>query len=61
MRDATIGEAMAKKDSDIEKSLANETLLAAKYENSTAIAQAKRNFDIKKAKFDVEVQTQVCV
>ena len=60
MRDARIGEANAKQASAIEKCRANEILYKEKFKNDTAVAEAQRNYDIKKAQFDAEVHTQVC-
>ncbi|KAG7169845.1 Flotillin-1-like 3 [Homarus americanus] len=57
-RDARIGEAEAKKDSEIQKSLAAETLLAAQYINKTLVAKAKRDFELQKAAYDQEVKSR---
>merc|ERR1711971_50993 len=48
-RDATIGEAEAKKESTIAESLADEQRMQAKLINDTEIARAKRDFELKKA------------
>ncbi|EDO47182.1 predicted protein [Nematostella vectensis] len=57
-RDARIGEAEAKRDSGIKEAIAEEARLKAKYENDTQIAKAKRDFELKKAGYDIEVQTK---
>lgn len=57
-RDARIGEAEAKKDSGIKEAQANERRMQSEYYNNTQIALAKRNFDLKKADFDKEVETK---
>ena len=56
-RDATIGEAEAKKESTIAAAYAEEQRMAAKLVNDTEIAKSKRDFELKKATYDVEVNT----
>ena len=34
--------------------------MRAKYENDTEIAKAKRDYELKKAAYDIEVHTKVC-
>ena len=54
-RDATIGEAEAKKESTIAAAHAEEQRMAAKLVNDTEIAKSKRDFELKKAAYDTEV------
>ena len=58
-RDARIGEVEAKKESSIKKCQADEELLAAKFANDTLVARAGRDFQMKKAAYDQEVQAKV--
>ncbi|KAF6200794.1 hypothetical protein GE061_005240 [Apolygus lucorum] len=57
-RDARIGEAEARKDAKIKEAIAEEQRMASKFINDTEIAQAQRDFELKKAAYDVEVQTK---
>ena len=57
LRDARIGEAECNRDSLIQTALAEEKRMAAKFSNDTEIEQYKRNFEIKKASYDMEVET----
>uniref|UniRef100_A0A0A9W8E3 Flotillin-1 n=1 Tax=Lygus hesperus TaxID=30085 RepID=A0A0A9W8E3_LYGHE len=57
-RDARIGEAEARKDARIKEAIAEEQRMASKFINDTEIAQAQRDFELKKAAYDVEVQTK---
>ncbi|CAL4130486.1 unnamed protein product, partial [Meganyctiphanes norvegica] len=57
-RDARIGEAEANKDSTIQKAIAEEQTMAAKYQNDTEIAKAQRDFELKKASYDMEVNAK---
>uniref|UniRef100_A0A0P4VXU6 Band 7 domain-containing protein n=1 Tax=Scylla olivacea TaxID=85551 RepID=A0A0P4VXU6_SCYOL len=57
-RDARIGEAEAKRDATIQKSIASEELLAAKFANDTLVAKAQRDFQLKKAAYDQEVRAR---
>lgn len=57
-RDARIGEALAQQESQIQKALALEELMKAKYANDTLVAQANRDFEQQKAAFDQEVMTK---
>ena len=56
-RDARLGEAEARKEAKIQESLANEQRVQAELQNKTGIEQAKRDFEVKKATYDVEVNT----
>merc|ERR1719283_167146 len=57
-RDARIGEAEAKRDSGIKEAIAEEQRMASRYDNDTKIAQAKRDYQLKKAEYDKEVETK---
>lgn len=57
-RDARIGEAEAQKDSGIKEAMANERRMQSEFYNNTQIALAKRDFELKKAEFDKEVETK---
>ncbi|BET02541.1 Hypothetical proteinB [Nesidiocoris tenuis] len=57
-RDARVGEAEARKDARIKEAIAEEQRMASKFINDTEIAQAQRDFELKKAAYDVEVQTK---
>ncbi|XP_023340162.1 flotillin-1 [Eurytemora carolleeae] len=57
-RDARIGEAEAKRDAQIKEAIAEEERMASRLLNDTEIAKAKRDFELKKAAYDVEVQTK---
>ena len=58
-RDARIGEAEARRDAQIKEAIAEEERMASRLLNDTEIAKAKRDFELKKAAYDVEVQTKV--
>ena len=58
-RDARIGEAEAKRDAQTQEAIAEEERLAARLLNDAEIAKSKRDFELKKAAYDVEVQTKV--
>ncbi|XP_008477980.1 flotillin-1 [Diaphorina citri] len=58
-RDARIGEAEAKKDARIKEAMAEEEKMAARFVNDTEIAKAQRDFEIKKATYDAEVETKM--
>ena len=58
-RDARIGEAEAKRDAQIKEAIAEEERMAARLLNDAEIAKSKRDFELKKAAYDVEVQTKV--
>uniref|UniRef100_A0A0B6ZQM3 Band 7 domain-containing protein n=2 Tax=Arion vulgaris TaxID=1028688 RepID=A0A0B6ZQM3_9EUPU len=57
-RDARIGEAEAKRDSGIKEAIAEEKRLQARYVNDIEIAKSQRDFELKKAAYDMEVQTK---
>ncbi|XP_044733973.1 flotillin-1 isoform X2 [Chrysoperla carnea] len=57
-RDARIGEAEARADAKIKEAMAEQQRMAALYLNNTEIAKAQRDFELKKAAYDVEVQTK---
>merc|ERR1719369_2449091 len=57
-RDARIGEAEAKRDAQIKEAIAEEERMASRLLNDTEIAKSKRDFELKKAAYDVEVQTK---
>merc|ERR1712123_227480 len=57
-RDARIGEAEARRDATIKEAVAEEQRMASRLMNDTEIAKAKRDFELKKAAYDVEVQTK---
>jgi len=56
-RDATIGEAEAKKESTMAESKADEQRMEAKLFNDTEMARAKRDYELKKAAYDTETNT----
>ena len=58
-RDARIGEAEARADSQIKEAIAEEERLAARLLNDIEIAKAQRDFELKKAAYDQEVQAKV--
>jgi len=57
-RDARIGEAEARRDAQIKEAIAEEERMASRLLNDTEIAKSKRDFELKKAAYDVEVQTK---
>lgn len=57
-RDARIGEAEARADAQIKEAIAEEQRMASRFLNDTEIAKAQRDFELKKAVYDVEVQTK---
>ncbi|XP_063966350.1 flotillin-1-like [Lytechinus pictus] len=57
-KDARIGEAEAKRDAGIKEARAMEEKMAATYLNSAEVAKARRDFELKKAAYDIEVQTK---
>lgn len=57
-RDARIGEAEARADAQIKEAIAEEQRMASRFLNDTEIAKAQRDFELKKAAYDVEVQTK---
>lgn len=59
--DARIGEAKSKRDAGIKQAIANQEKQKVRFENDTEIAQAKRDFEIKKAAYDIEVELLIVV
>ncbi|ESP01701.1 hypothetical protein LOTGIDRAFT_200105 [Lottia gigantea] len=57
-RDARIGEAEATKESGIKEAVAEEKRMVARYANDIDIAMAERDYNLKKAAYDQEVQTK---
>lgn len=57
-RDARIGEAEARCDAQIKEAIAEEQRMASRFLNDTEIAKAQRDFELKRAAYDVEVQTK---
>ncbi|XP_074641764.1 flotillin-1-like isoform X2 [Tubulanus polymorphus] len=57
-KDARMGEAEALRDSGIKEALAKEAQMAAEYSNKTMIAEAQRDFELKKAAYDMDVETK---
>ncbi|KAK6627233.1 flocculin flo1 [Polyplax serrata] len=57
-RDARIGRAEAQRDAQIKEAIAEEERMAARFLNDAEIAKAQRDFELKKAVYDVEVQTK---
>jgi flotillin len=58
-RDARIGEAQAKSDAQIKEAIAEEQRMASRLENDIQIAKAQRDFEVKKAAYDKEVNAKV--
>ena len=54
-----LGEAEARRDAQIKEAIAEEERMASRLLNDTEIAKAKRDFELKKAAYDVEVHTKV--
>lgn len=57
-KDARIGEAEAERDSGIKEALAEEARMQSKYINDTEVAKSQRDFELRKAGYDLEVQTK---
>merc|ERR1712048_763525 len=60
-RDARIGEAVANMESSIKEAEAEQERMMSKFANDTLIAEAKRDFDLRKAENDKEVMTQKAI
>ena len=58
-KDARIGEAEARRDAQIKVAIGRQEWMTSRLLNDTEIAEAKRDFELKKAAYDVEVQTKV--
>ncbi|KAK7094896.1 flotillin-1-like isoform X3 [Littorina saxatilis] len=56
-RDARIGEAEAHRDAGIKEASAEEKRMQARFLNDIEIAKSQRDFEVKKAAYDMEVQT----
>jgi flotillin len=57
-RDATIGEAYANRDAGIKAAEAEQARLGAKYANDIEVAKSQRDFELKQATYDAEVNTR---
>ncbi|KAK7887028.1 hypothetical protein WMY93_026649 [Mugilogobius chulae] len=57
-RDARVGQAEHKRDAVIKKALAMQQRMTAENKNEIEMAKAQRDFDLKKAAYDVEVNTK---
>ncbi|XP_062904189.1 flotillin-1-like isoform X2 [Mobula hypostoma] len=57
-RDARIGEAEAKRDSGIKEARAQQQKVSAQFVNEIEVAKAQRDFELKKASYDTEVNTR---
>merc|ERR1712170_241997 len=57
-RDARVGEAEARRDAGIREAIAEEQRMAARFANDIEIAKSQRDFELKKAMYDLEVQTK---
>ena len=56
-RDARVGEAEAHMQTTIAEAYAEEQRMESKLSNDTGIAHSKRDYDVKKAGYDIEVNT----
>nr|XP_022320510.1 flotillin-1-like isoform X6 [Crassostrea virginica] len=57
-RDARMGEAEARMESGIREANAEEKRMAARYSTDIDIAKSQRDFELKKAAYDMEIQTK---
>lgn len=57
-RDARMGEAEARMEAGIREANAEEKRLAARYSTDIDIAKSQRDFELKKAAYDMEIQTK---
>ncbi|XP_046367466.1 flotillin-1-like isoform X1 [Haliotis rufescens] len=57
-RDARIGEAEAQRDAGIKEAYAEEKRMESRFANDIEIAKAQRDFQLKKAMYDMEVHTK---
>ncbi|XP_028575613.1 flotillin-1 isoform X1 [Podarcis muralis] len=57
-KDARIGEAEAKRDAGIKEAKAKQEKLSAQYLSETEMAKAQRDYELKKATYDYEVNTR---
>ena len=60
-RDAAIGEASANRDAGIKAAQAEQIRMCAKYANDTEVAKSQRDYELKQALYDAEVNTRVRV
>ena len=60
-RDARIGEAISRRDAGIKEAIADQERLKVRYENDSEIAKAKRDFELKKAAYDMEVGSALLI
>jgi len=57
-RDAKVGEAEAERDAGVREAEANRDKMSRVFEAETSIADAERKFNLQKAAFDKEVNTE---
>ncbi|XP_053329144.1 flotillin-1 [Spea bombifrons] len=57
-KDARIGEAVAKRESGIKEAEAQQAKVSAQYVNEIEMAKAQRDFELKKAAYDLEVNSR---
>uniref|UniRef100_A0A3B3ZFM2 Flotillin n=1 Tax=Periophthalmus magnuspinnatus TaxID=409849 RepID=A0A3B3ZFM2_9GOBI len=57
-KDARIGEAQNKRDSVIREAHAMQAKISAQYKNEIEMAKAQRDYELKKAAYDIEVNTK---
>lgn len=57
-RDAAIGEAEAQRDAGIKDALADEATKKVQFENDAEVAKSQRDFAIRKATYDMEINTK---
>jgi len=58
LRDARIGEAESDMESKIKEAKATENSMRAKFQNDTVVAESKKDYEIKQAIYEMEVQTK---
>jgi flotillin len=58
LRDARIGEAESDMEAKIKEAKASENAMRAKYANDIIVAESKKDFEIKQAVYEMEVQTK---
>ncbi|XP_047134438.1 flotillin-1 isoform X1 [Hydra vulgaris] len=59
--DARIGQAQAKMQSGIREAEAEEIRVKAEYENHTEVARSQRDFQLKKASYDIEINAKKAI
>jgi flotillin len=57
-RDAAIGMARAAKESGIREAIADQETKKVQYENDVVVAQSKRDFELKQAQYNIEINTK---